>query len=295
MTKIRLLLIVSLAQLALAAGVADRVAIAQKLARTHWISYAPTRYFPAETPPVYPDTESVASDLRVLRAAGFDGLITYSSELGNVVAEAKRAGFHSMLIGVWDPWSAAERTLLLNAVGNHRDLIAGIVVGNEGLESGRYNVTSLCGAMKDLRRMTSKPVSSTEPVDRVLADQMLAQCSDFLSVNAHPYFSNHREPVDAVRWTLVAWNAIRQTFPGRPLLFKEVGLPTRGASGLTEDAQKKYYQLLSRTEIVFSYFEAFDATPRFKRGLIEQSWGLWRADRTPKPIVDALPWNVAKK
>ena len=37
------------------------------------------------------------------------------------------------------------------------------------------------------------------------------------------------------------------------------------------------------------YFEAFDA--RFKDGPIEQSWGLWRSDRTPKLIIQILPWR----
>jgi exo-beta-1,3-glucanase (GH17 family) len=269
--------------------------IAKILAQTHWISYAPTHYYPGETPPVYPDIESLTADLNTLRAAGFDGLITYSAELGSIPSLAEKVGFRWMLIGIWDPWSPKERLELLKAVKEHPKLIAGVIVGNEGMLSGRYTINSLCEAMNDLHRMTSKPVSSTEPVDWVLGERRLAECSSFLTVNAHPYFSNHVEPEDAVRWTIMTWNAIRQRYPRMPLLFKEVGLPSRGAPGLSEESQKEYYQRLAHTEVVFSYFEAFDADPRFKRGAIEQAWGLWRSDRTPKAIVGTLPLKVANK
>jgi hypothetical protein len=45
------------------------------------------------------------------------------------------------------------------------------------------------------------------------------------------------------------------------------------------------------TAVTFVYFEALDAAPRFKQGAIEQSWGLWHSDRTPKSVVGALPWR----
>lgn len=269
--------------------------IGQILARTHWISYAPTHYYPGETPPVFPDIDSLTADLKTLRAVGFDGLITYSAELGNIPSLAEKLGFRWMLIGIWDPWSPKERLELLKAVEQHRELIAGVIVGNEGLLTGRYTIDSLCEAMNDLHRMTSKPVSSTEPVDWVLGERRLAGCSTFLTVNAHPYFSNHVEPDDAVRWTIAAWNAVRQRYPRTPSLFKEIGLPSQGAPGLSEESQKEYYQRLAHTDVVFSYFEAFDADPRFKRGAIEQAWGLWRSDRTPKAIVGTLPFKVANK
>src|SRR5262249_22644494 len=158
--------------------------------------------------------------LTVLRRAGFDGLITYGAELEAIPALAEKIGFRSMLIGIWDPWSPIERLELLKAVREHRKLIAGVIVGNEGLLSGRYSVDSLCDAMTDLRQATSKPVSSTEPVDWILGEPRLAECSTFLSVNAHPYFSNHQKPEEAVQWTVSAWDAIRRKYPQSPLLFK---------------------------------------------------------------------------
>ena len=264
------------------------------LAETRWIAYAPTHYFPAESPPVLPSEADLVADLKVLRRAGFDGLITYGSDVERIPALADQVGFRRLLVGIWNPFSASERASVLRSVHEHGGLIVGVVVGNEGLSAGRYHLEALCAAMAEIGRSTGKPVSTTEPIDWLLSEPRLADCSTFLTVNAHPYFSNRKSPIDAVAWTLEAWNAVRKWFPTKPVLFKEVGLPSVGI-GSGEENQKEYYLRLARTQVVFAYFEAFDATSRFKNGIVEQSWGLWRSDRTPKAIVDALPWSSARK
>jgi exo-beta-1,3-glucanase (GH17 family) len=256
-----------------------------------WISYAPTNYFPAESPPVLPSEDSVRADLQTIRAAGFTGLITYSAQVESAPGIAEHLGFEAMLLGVWNPFSAREKAQAIRAVKKHKHLIAGLIVGNEGLLTGRYNIETLCRAMRDIQAATGKPVSTTEPVDWLLSEPQLAACSSFLTANAHPYFSNQKTPAQAVQWTVEAWDAVRSKYPDKPVLFKEVGLPSAGDDGLSEESQKEYYVALAKTPVVFSYFEAFDATPRFKEGLIEQSWGLWRSDRRPKAVVQALPWR----
>lgn len=256
--------------------------------RAHrWIAYAPTGYFPAESPPVLPDARSVAADLRVLRAAGFTGLVTYGSGV-EAIAEAAALGFGAMLLGIWDPFDAREVDQALRTVARHSGLITGLVVGNEGLMNGRYNTERLCGAMSALRTAARKPVTSTETVDVILSEPKLVGCSDFITVNAHPYFSNQKSPSSAIQWTLEAWIAVRRQYPDKPLLFKETGLPTAETEGMSEKAQEEFYTGLAKTDVVFAYFEAFDAGPRFKDGLIEQSWGLWRSDRSPKAIARLL-------
>lgn len=265
------------------------------LRANRWIAYAPTGYYPAASPPVFPDMKSVTADLKVLRDSGFTGLITYGSDVEAIADVASVLGFRAMLLGVWNPFDAAEISKALRIVRAHRNLIIGLVVGNEGVLNGRYGVVGLCEAMNGVRTAARKPVTSTETVDVILGEPNLVRCSDFITVNAHPYFSSQKDPANAVKWTLEAWEAIRKQYPGKPLLLKEVGLPSAGDGDLSEETQKEYYLRLARTPVLFSYFEAFDATPRFKDGLIEQSWGLWRADRAPKAIVKALPWGPPAK
>ena len=48
----------------------------------------------------------------------------------------------------------------------------------------------------------------------------------------------------------------------RYVFFKEVGLPTAGAFGLSEANQDLYYRGLARTDVHFAYFEASTSHPR---------------------------------
>ena len=75
------------------------------------IAYAPNGYFPAESPPVLPSRESLRADLRVLREAGFTGIVTYGAEIPAIPEIAHDLGFQAMLLGIWDPFDA--RALVL--------------------------------------------------------------------------------------------------------------------------------------------------------------------------------------
>jgi exo-beta-1,3-glucanase (GH17 family) len=276
-------------------GSAAASPIADALTGNRWIAYAPTHYYPAESPPVVPGRESLRADLTVLRGAGFRGLITYGADIPAIADVTQEMGFRAMLLGIWDPFNPTERAKALRTVAAHKQLIAGIVVGNEGLTTGRYTIERLCVAMSEIRAVARKPVSTTEPVDFTLSEPRIGACSDFITANAHPYFSNQKEPQAAVRWTQDAWDAVCARYAGKPVLLKEVGLPTAGDEAVSEKAQEEYYTLLAKTAVKFAYFEAFDASPRFKQGSIEDSWGLWHNDRSPKPVVHALPWRKGNR
>ena len=71
-----------------------------------------------------------------------------------------------------------------------------------------------------------------------------------------------------------------------------MGLPLAGQPELSEEAQKEYYERLRKSDVRFVFFEAFDA--HFKRGLMEQSWGIFRADRSPKPAAAILAKAVGQ-
>src|SRR5215472_2420321 len=246
-----------------------------RLEHTRWVAYAPTNYYPTEDPPVYPTEDSIRRDLQVLREYGFDGLVTYSAEIESVPRIARELGFRAMLLGVWDPVNLGERRKALRSIGQEGQFIIGLIVGNEGILTARYRVADLCAAMAALRTASSKPVSTTEPSDLILGMSKLVECSDFITVNAHPFFSGQKDPRDAVAWTIATWDDVRKEYPTKALLFKEVGLPSAGDIALSDDNQRRYYELLCKTNVRFVYFEAFDASPRFKDGAVEKSWGLF--------------------
>ncbi len=82
--------------------------------------------------------------------------------------------------------------------------------------------------MRTIRAAAHKPVTTTEPVDFLLAEPGIGECSDFVTVNAYPFFSNRKDPRSAVQWTEESWGAVRRAFPAKTVLFKEVRLADRG-------------------------------------------------------------------
>lgn len=258
--------------------------LATLLCETTWVAYAPTNFDPNGSPPRLPDEASLRADLTVLRRAGFDGLITYGADIGPITKIAGEVGFDRLILGIWNPSSQAEQATIIREAASDR--VIGVIVGNETLTFRRSDVPTLAAAMASVRRATGKPVSSTEVIEAFFTNRDLVEASDFLTVNAHPYFHALRDPVKAAEWTIAAYDNLAARVRQRPILLKEIGMPTLGDEGLSEANQARYFTLMSQSHVNFAYFEAYDAL--FKRGPLEQSWGLFRADRSPKPAGSAI-------
>jgi exo-beta-1,3-glucanase (GH17 family) len=262
-----------------------------RLFEPRYVAYSPTNWNPEAANAIFPSDESIRQDLQVLRRAGFDGLVTYGGRVSLVVPRiAEQIGFRGILLGVWDPTDSMEMENVKLAARS--SLVVGIIVGNEGLMFNRYNLASLKKAMNEMKRATGKPVSTTEVIESYMTTKALIEESDFLLPNAHPFFHGNemRQPRRAAEWTNAAYQELSQRACGKPLLFKEVGLPTGGDVGLSEENQAGYYALLMKSAVKFVFFEAFDC-PWKSSGAVEPHWGLFRADRSPKSVVTVIMQN----
>ncbi len=255
-----------------------------------WAAYSPTHYNPNTG--VSPSAASIRQDLQTLLAAGFNGIVTYGADgvLGTLVPQiAQEVGFTGMIMGVWDPTSSTE---LANAVAaKDYSVVVGYSVGNEGLNV-RYTLAQLEQAMQYLRDQTGKPVTTTEELGDYLPPNPLSSTllslGDWIFPNVHPYFAGILDPAQAVDWTVARYHDF-QGLTTRPVLFKEVGLPSDGDTNniLSEEGQAVYYRLLWNTDVPFVYFEAFDQY--WKTALpVEPHWGIFRSDRTPKRALASI-------
>jgi exo-beta-1,3-glucanase (GH17 family) len=251
-----------------------------------WVAYAPSHFNPEIGD--YPTTEEITDDLNVLRAAGFNGLVTYGIEntLADVPDLAEAAGFSGILIGVWLP----EDDQITRGINARNDITLGYVVGNENLKADSapiadpgYYRTDLEEAIERIHTETGLPVATSEPQGKYFdpAFSFLLDLGDWIFPNVHPYYALITDPGDAIEWTEEIYNSFREERPSRVVTFKEVGLPTRGAANVSESNQLEYYRGLWYTHVDYMYFEAFDQywkdhTP------VEPYWGLFRRDRTPK-------------
>lgn len=240
--------------------------------------------------------EGVGKDLRLLRETGFRSLVTYAAEaeLATIPSIARQLGFDGTIVmGVWDPHSRQE----LELAAAQNAFVDAYAVGNEGL-GVRYEPAALATAMAFLRDRTGKPVTTTEPIDRYLigpyAEWLLAN-SDWLFPLAHPFWAVQFDPGRAADW-IIARHDYLTAITGRPVIFKELGLPTAcDGNECSEDRQVALFGALERAGLPFFYFEAFDQPwkPEALRfGLAEAHWGLYDADRNPKQVVQ---WMVERQ
>lgn len=255
-----------------------------------WIAYSPTHYDPDRG--LFPSEADIQEDLETLRRYGFDGLVTYTSM--GIIGEklpllAEKQGFKGLIVGVWNPFEAAEieNAIKAKSIG----ITKGYVVGNEGLypkgkNPPRYGKCELVKQMNLIRENTGLPVTTSEDSAEYAKDPDLLTIGDWIFPNAHPYWAGYNEPGKAADWTRRFYNSQ----DGRKVvMLKEVGLPTIGGmyGQASELNQEVYYKDLAnptKGHINFVYFEAFDQ-PWKNQPPTEASWGLFRADRTPKRVI----------
>jgi exo-beta-1,3-glucanase (GH17 family) len=254
--------------------------------RPSTIGYNPSGFAPAARPSDLTESD-VRRDLQLLRGAGFGGVVTYAADgaLGSAPRLARELGFGgTVVMGVWDPGSQEE----WDHAASQSPHVDGYCVGNEGLGI-RYEPSLLADRMARLRASTGRPVTTSEPIDRYLAGPFrdwLRANSDWLFPIAHPYWADQASPKSAVDWILVRHDLLAAQ-SGTAVILKEAGVPTAGVAGYSEQVQIAFFEWLLRSRVSFAYFEAFDQPWKgISRGHdAEAHWGLYRSDRSPKPVV----------
>jgi exo-beta-1,3-glucanase (GH17 family) len=189
-----------------------------------------------------------------------------------------------MIMGIWNPASSMEKRNAIKAAA----AVDGYAIGNEGLNAPKHNSTydydTLEQALLELKLETGKPVATTEEIGDY-ADPKLVELGDWIFPNVHAYWHagiKIKEPQEAVVWTVEQYKKLSKQ--DKFVSFKEVGFPTSGDTGVSEEKQAEYYRLLQKTEVKFIYFEAYDG-PWKQWEPVEPYWGLFRSDRSAKPVV----------
>jgi len=232
--------------------------------------------------------DAIAADLRLLKAAGFRSLVTYSAtgSLGKVPEIARRLGFDGTIIqGIWDPNSPEEWDRALS----QKSFADGYCIGNEGL-GVRYDAKTLARKMKALRELTGRPVTTSEPVDSYLYGpnrQWLVKESDWIFPLAHPFWAARVDVRRAIDWVVARFDFLTAAST-KLIVLKEAGVPTGGVPGFDEGSQVRFFSALESAGVPFFYFEAFDQPWKrltFRLHDAEGHWGLYRVDGTPKRII----------
>ncbi len=260
----------------------------QKVESIRWVAYSSPDPNPG-TGYYRPEPEAIQADLVALKKAGFTGLITYASSgiMGKqLLTIASGLGYQGIIMGIWSPNGIDELNNAANAAS--LPIVLGYSIGNEGLGDTRprYSPLQLCSAIETLRERTGKPVTTSEDIEVYYRWPQLLNVGDWIFPISHPYWHFAKYAPDAIQWEEDQYAALRARTE-RFIFFKEVGLPTAGAAGLSEANQDAYYRGLAQTDVRFAYFEGFDQ-PSKTGSSVEPHWGIFNSDLTPK----LLAWNM---
>lgn len=254
----------------------------EKVRTLKWVAYAPTNFDPDQGN--YPLEDSIRKDLSVLYQYGFTGIVTYGAgaTLAEIPRIATEAGFHGVIMGIWD---IENREEIMNAILASK-YVDGYCVGNEGLNS-RYDSGLLKKVILTIKESTHKPATTTEQISDYANDEIFS-IGDWIFPNTHPFLSEVREPKKAVIWTEKHYQRLKKHCPpDKIVLFKETGYPTKGDSKATEANQMEFFLNLEKSGILFVYFEAFDQ--KWKNDLsVEPHWGLFYGNRKPKKYIASV-------
>jgi exo-beta-1,3-glucanase (GH17 family) len=275
-----------------------------------FIGYVPTSLQIVGGKPTRADPNTIRADLQLLRPR-FDSLITYGALNGAeaIPAIAASLKFRAVIVGVYDPFNAAELNAALTAARNQPQLVVGLALGNELLFFHQHTAAELQSLLDSVhQRAPGLLLATTEPFHEYYEASSLPilQRMDFLLANVHPIFQpwfSTASDNDAAQFVVNVVSKLAASYCG-PILVKETGVPTAPAlKGYTEERQAAFYGTLQQrfppsSARAFAFFAAFDApwrlndsgpAPGQHPAPEEAHWGLYDERRQPKPVLRRIP------
>ncbi len=285
--------------------------------RVQCVSYAPSsrRDETLVNVGVIVATERIEQDLKLL-AERFDCVRTYSQSNGlDEVPRIARGLGLKVLMGVWisrDP-AVNEREIAsaTRIAERDRDVIRGIVVGNEVMLRGEQPPEALAGYIRRVRTATGLPVTYADVWEFWRKYRAaLAEEVDFITIHILPYWEDKPVAVEAAVAHVRDIHALmQQEFPGRTLLIGETGWPSQGRQrqgavpSLVNQARfiREFLAFTSEAQVPYNVIEAFDQPwKRRQEGAVGGYWGLYTNERDVKfslvdPVVEEprWPWALA--
>lgn len=283
--------------------------------RVQCVSYAPSsrRDETLVNVGVVVEPERIERDLKLL-AERFDCVRTYSQSNGlDEVPRIARGLGLKVLMGVWisrDP-AVNEREIAsaTRIAERDRDVIRGIVVGNEVMLRGEQPPEALAGYIRRVREATGLPVTYADVWEFWRKYRAaLAEEVDFITIHILPYWEDKPVPVDAaIAHVRDIYALMQKEFPGRTLLIGETGWPSEGrqrkgaSPSLVKQARfiREFLAFTSQAQVPYNVIEAFDQPwKRRQEGAVGGYWGLYTNERDIKfslvdPVVEEPRWPWA--
>jgi cellulose synthase/poly-beta-1,6-N-acetylglucosamine synthase-like glycosyltransferase/exo-beta-1,3-glucanase (GH17 family) len=215
--------------------------------------------------------------------------------------------------GAWidtDPKKNEQEIQSVIDIANKVASVNQVIVGNESILHNLVKPDELLHYIREVKAGTSLPVSTAEPFHIWLDPKYreLADSVDFLAVHILPFWNG--VPVDkAVDQVMVHYNELRKAFPDKRILIAEVGWPSEGLTRVDKSGAwggagavaspinqglflRKFLIEAKKYNLDYNVIEAFDQPWKINsEGGVGAYWGIWNANRQPKPALQGILVN----
>jgi exo-beta-1,3-glucanase (GH17 family) len=212
--------------------------------------------------------------------------------LAQVPEFARKHGL-TVLQGIWlgrDPERNDQEVQTGIALAQqYRDVIRGLVVGNEVLLRGEMAATDLRDIIEHVRREVGIPVTYADVWEFWLKNPELASAVDFVTIHILPYWEDFPVSAErAARHVTETYDKVTARFPGKQVMLGEVGWPSagrmrHGALPSPSNQALVMHEVLAaakRGNWPVNLMEAFDQPwKRQLEGTVGGHWGLLDSDK----------------
>ncbi|MDO9423155.1 MAG: glycosyltransferase [Methylobacter sp.] len=266
---------------------------------TMGVTFDPMRKQDTQTSNTFPSETDIDHDLSLL-ANKVHAVRTYSVLKGlDKIPELAAKHNLNTTVGAWIDGNLEknrqEIETLINVSRQNNPNIVRVMVGNEVLLRGDMTAEQLIEYIREVKRNTWRPVSTSETWDIWLKHPELVAEVDFIAVHILPYWEGIAAD-DAVDYVFDRYHAVQQAYPNKPIVITEVGWPSDGqpfkhATASVSNQAKFLRDFLNRADVekvTYYIVEAFDQPWKMSlEGSAGAYWGIFNADRQPKYPMDS--------
>lgn len=272
---------------------------------TMGVTFDPTKKDENPRTKITHSEEDIDKDLALLEGK-FHAVRTYSVLKGlHKVPELAAKRNLNVTLGAWigadKEKNRQEIETLIQLSREDNPKIVRLMVGNEVLLRNEIPKAELIDYIREVKRRTWRPVSTSETWDRWLANPDLVKEVDYLGVHILPFWEGVAID-DAVDHVFARYHDLQVAFPDKPIVITEVGWPSDGqpfkhaTASKTNQARflREFLNRAAKEKLAYYVIEAFDQPWKMKdEGSAGAYWGIFNADRQLKfPMtgdVIALP------
>ncbi|MEE9396946.1 MAG: glycosyltransferase [Methylococcales bacterium] len=268
------------------------------------VTFNPARRHHNPQKGIFPSEVEINEDLSLLKGK-VHAVRTYSvaNGLDRVPALAAQHDLN-VTVGAWisnDPVASQHEvdTLIDISRHDHRNIVR-TIVGNESVLRNDVTVDELIGYLRQVRKHTWRPVSTSETWHVWIDNPELVDEVDFIAAHILPYWEGIPAE-EALDYVFDRYQALRDAFPDKPIIITEVGWPSDGQPQRQAEAsrvsQAKFLRdFLNRARqenVIYYVIEAFDQPwKQVLEGSAGAYWGMFDADRQPKFAMQGDVFNL---